>query len=111
MKITDLKIKGFQQGNWRYGLCITDTKITDDLWRQWNNAKGAIEGVMTLTLRLDHSAVNKLYLGRIQTNHFNEWPKKMLNDGLRSDLVILVGGEMDKEKGIKAHKFILSGKT
>ncbi len=109
-----------------FGLEMKNIQITDEMWRQYGwcqvdgeggddsedcgyNEQYKLEGKFTLTLRLDHCAVSKLYLESLGKRNFSIWPSNLIIDGMDSDMSILAGGEKDQEKGIKCHKKILSG--
>lgn len=103
-----MKIGKYDGISWNYGL-TTDLEITDQIWQKWHT-EASFEGEVTLSVSLDHTAVQQLFLQRLKKPDLSEWPSKMLTHGFLSDMIILAGGETDTANGIKCHKFVLSGK-
>ncbi len=107
---TDLKIKsieGNQVLNNGPGL-VMSKGMKYVSCTKWNEFWTHCEGVVTLKLRLDHFAIKKLYLDKLEKNRFRELSTNPLDHQFDSDLTILAGGETNKEKGIMCHKFMLS---
>ncbi len=112
-----------------YGLEITGIKITDAMWNQWDWSKDdddsvsgngnqdaedsdeedifVYRGEIKLTLRLDHCSVHKMYWNGLGNKFDGDCSTNLAIED--ADMVILAGGEKDKEKGIECHKKMLSG--
>ncbi len=92
--------------NERGAACLemTDIHYVDDIWwKQWSGRRLTFGGRLSVNVKLDIAAVTELY-----KRHLSRGTSSSKTDG-PADLVILVGGNKDKKKGIKCHKSMLSG--
>jgi hypothetical protein len=84
---------------------MTDMKFPEDeiWWVKWIHRRAEFSGQLSLILRLDNVAVTELYKRQFKGGAL------ATEVGSAADMVILLEGNKDKEKGIKCHKSVLSG--
>ncbi len=85
---------------------LTDIDLpSENWWQNWRHSRATtFSGRLSVNVKVVIAAVTELYKRRFGRETL------ATEVGSATDLVILVGGNKDKEKGVKCHKSILSSK-